>query len=158
MPTCGLILALDDDADDTDIMRFLFRRAGVTHPMQIYHRGEELITELTGLLRKSARAVLPMLCFLDVNMPSMSGHDVLRWIRKEPRFDPISVVMLSSSEDPADIRQAAEAGAQCYLAKHPQPEILKRIVEEAERVELRGSARRWFGLPANLMLRFGPMA
>ncbi len=65
--------------------------------------------------------------------------------------------MLSSSEHPDDVRQAAENGAQCYLAKYPNPNVLRRVLEEAERISNSGSSvsKEWFGLPANLLLRWG---
>lgn len=156
-PQPGVILTVDDDEDDIALLRLLFRKAGVTLPLEIYQRGEDLIAALSALVAKSVNAVLPLLCFLDVRMPGMSGHDLLRWIRQQPELDAVSVVMLSSSEHPDDVKQAAENGAQCYLAKYPQPAILKRVVEEAARIANLAPvpAQEWFGLPANLLLRWG---
>lgn len=153
----SIIVAVDDDEDDIDLMRLLFRKAGIEHPIDVYRRGEDLIATLSGMLKKSVNAVMPLLCFLDVKMPCVSGHEVLRWIRGQRPLDALSVVMLSSSEHPDDIKQAAENGAQCYLAKYPQPAVLKRVVDEAERVTSVAPvpAREWFGLPANLLLRWG---
>ncbi len=153
----GVILAVDDDEDDIDLMRLLFRKAGVTHPLEVHRRGEDLMASLSAVLKKSVEAVLPLLCFLDVKMPSASGHEILRWIRSQPELDRLSVVMLSSSDHPEDVKQAAIGGAQCYLAKYPQPAVLRRVIEEAERLSEAGAAvaKEWFGLPANLLLRWG---
>lgn len=152
-----VIMAADDDEDDIDLMRLLFRKAGITHPVEVYRRGEDLMAALSALLKGSVKAVMPLLCFLDVKMPCVTGHEVLRWIRKQPEFDSLSIVMLSSSEHPDDVKRAAEDGAQCYLAKYPQPAVLKRVVDEAERVAglVAAPAKEWFGLPANLLLRWG---
>ncbi len=156
-PQPSVILTVDDDEDDIALLRLLFRKAGVTLPLEIFQRGEDLITTLSALVTKSVNAVLPLLCFLDVRMPGMSGHELLRWIRQRPELDGVSVVMLSSSEHPDDVKQAAENGAQCYLAKYPQPAILKRVVDEAARIASIAPvpAQEWFGLPANLLLRWG---
>lgn len=153
----SVVLAVDDDEDDIDLMRLLFRKAGVTYPIEVYRRGEDFIDALTAIMNKSVNAVLPLLCFLDVKMPSISGHEILRWIRQHPALDTLSVVMLSSSEHPEDVKQAAVGGAQCYLAKYPQPAVLKKVFEEAERISASGAAiaKEWFGLPANLLLRWG---
>jgi CheY-like chemotaxis protein len=157
LPQRSIIVAVDDDKDDIDLMRLLFRKAGVVHPIEVYHRGEEMMAALTTLTKKSVKAVLPLLCFLDVKMPSINGHELLKWIRAQPLLDSVSVVMLSSSEHPDDVKRAAENGAQCYLAKYPQPAVLKRVLDEAERMAaLNGSAaKEWFGLSANLLLRWG---
>lgn len=160
IPPRSVILAVDDDEDDIDLMRLLFRKAGVSFPMEIYRRGEDLmdaLTALVGNVRKSVEAAFPLLCFLDIKMPSISGHEVLRWIRQQPELNALAVVMLSSSEHPEDIRRAADGGAQCYLAKYPQPLVLKRVLDEAQRISDSGVAiaQEWFGLPANLLLRWG---
>jgi two-component system response regulator len=156
--TCqrSVILAVDDDDDDIDLMRLLFHKAGVTHPVEIYRQGEDLIAALTTLVEKSPH-LLPLLCFLDVKMPSINGHELLRWIREKSQFDRLAVVMLSSSEHPEDVKQAAVGGAQCYLAKYPHPTVLKQVLDEAERVFSSGArvSSEWFGLSSNLLLRWG---
>jgi CheY-like chemotaxis protein len=153
----SIILAVDDDEDDIDLMRLLFRKAAIVHPVEVYRQGEQLIAALTALLTRSVEAVIPVLCFLDVKMPSINGHEVLRWIRQQPQLDRLAVVMLSSSEHPDDVRQAAEGGAQCYLSKYPHPAVLKSVLDEAMRLGSNGTTVRaeWFGLPANLLLRWG---
>ena len=152
----SVILAVDDDDDDIDLMRILFRKAGVTHPVEVFQQGEDLMDALTAKVAESPEA-LPLVCFLDVKMPSISGHEVLRWIRQQPQLDGVAVIMLSSSEHPEDVKQAAEGGAQCYLAKYPDPSVLKRALDEAEHMSNSGAhvSKEWFGLPANLLLRWG---
>jgi CheY-like chemotaxis protein len=156
-PQRSVIVAVDDEEDDIDLMRLLFRKTGVDYPVEVYRQGEDLIQALSVLMEKSVQAVIPLLCFLDVKMPSINGHEVLRWIRRQRQLDGLSVVMLSSSEHPEDVRQAAENGAQCYLAKYPNPTVLRGVLEEAERISSSGAAvsKEWFGLPANLLLRWG---
>ena len=155
-PSRSIIVAVDDDEDDIDLMRLLFRKAGVNHPIDVYRRGEDLMSALSGFVKKSVEAaVMPLLCFLDVKMPCVSGHEILRWIRQQPQFDGLAVVMLSSSEHPDDVKQAADNGAQCYLSKYPQPAVLRRVINEAERLGAADIAQEWFGIPANLMLRWG---
>jgi len=149
-----VIVAADDDEDDIDLLKLLFRKAGITQPLEVFRHGEELIESLQHRLKKAA-AALPMLCLLDVKMPGISGHDVLRWIRGQSRLDAMPVVMVSSSELPDDVKLAAEQGAQCYLAKYPQPSVLRRLVDEAQNFAQGPTAGTWFGLPANLLLRWG---
>lgn len=148
----NIIAAVDDDADDVDLLRLLLRKAGIAHPLQIYGEGEAVVGALSKLVDDSIKALSPLLCFLDVKMPAMSGLDVLRWIRSQPALDPLPVVMLSSSDDPADIKQAAQHGAQCYLAKYPQPATLREVVGEAERFAQGAPASECFRMPTNLLL------
>jgi CheY-like chemotaxis protein len=147
-----MILAADDDSDDADLLRLLLRKAGLPNPVEVFREGEELITSLSRLVQTSLKALRPLLCFLDIKMPTMNGHDVLRWIRAQPALDRLPVIMLSSSEHPRDIQQAAQNGAQCYLTKYPQPAILRQVVQDAHRFTLGTPAEECFCLPANLLL------
>jgi CheY-like chemotaxis protein len=148
----GVIVAVDDDADDVDLLRLLLRKAGIDQPIQFYRDGEDLIAALSAIVENSIKSIRPLLCFLDIKMPAMTGHDVLRWIRSQRALDPVPIVILSSSDHPSDIKQAAEAGAQCYLAKYPQPGILKEVIHEAERFALGAPADECFRMPTNLLL------
>jgi CheY-like chemotaxis protein len=151
----SIIAAVDDDADDVDLLRLLLRKAGISHPLQIYGEGEAVVSAMSKLVDDSIKAIWPLLCFLDVKMPAMSGLDVLRWIRSHRSLDPLPIVMLSSSDHPEDIKQAAQHGAQCYLAKYPQPATLREVVDEAERFALGAPASECFLMPKNLLLTRG---
>ncbi len=149
----SLIVGADDDADDVDLLRILLRKAGIDHPTHFYRQGEEIVAALGELIESSLKkAICPLLCFLDVKMPAMNGHDVLKWIRSQPALDLLPVVMLSSSDHPDDIKQAAQNGAQCYLTKYPQPAILREVIDEAERLALGAPAAECFRMPTNLLL------
>jgi CheY-like chemotaxis protein len=148
----GGILALEDDRDDIDLLRLLLRKAGVPDALQVYREGEAVVSALTKVVKNALKAARPLLCFLDVKTPSLGGHDVLRWIRGQPALDRLPVVVLSGSEHPKDIQQAAAEGAQCYLAKYPQPGVLRQVAEEAERFRQGVPADECFCFPANLLL------
>ena len=54
---------------------------------------------------------------LDLQMPRVSGLEVLKWIREQSEFTLLPVVILSSSDQAPDARQAYELGANSYLIK-----------------------------------------
>jgi CheY-like chemotaxis protein len=149
------ILVADPDADDVAIIELLLKKAGIEHPVEICRCSDDLIGCLSKLLKQTVGCVLPLLCFLEIGLPSTDGHEVLRWIREQPQFDGMSVVMVSTSEHPTDVKKAAHAGAQCYLAKYPHPSVLRAVIDEAKRLDGQTVADEWFGLRANLLLRWG---
>ncbi len=151
-PLNPIVLAVDDDADDIDLLRLLLRKAGIPNPIEVYREGEQIIQALSKFAQNSLKAIKPLLCFLDVKMPGMTGHEVLKWIRAQPALERLPVVMLSSSEHPDDIKQAAQNGAQCYLSKYPQPAVLKELIDEAERFAQGVPANECFRFPTNLLL------
>lgn len=60
---------------------------------------------------------LPQLILLDLNMPGMNGFDVLRRLKTDPAMRGIPVIILSTSEDPRDVRRCYESAAASYIAK-----------------------------------------
>jgi CheY-like chemotaxis protein len=61
--------------------------------------------------------VLPALILLDLNLPKLDGFEVLRAIRADARLRAIPVVVVSSSSDGRQVRQAYELGANAYMVK-----------------------------------------
>ncbi|MCW6037837.1 response regulator [Spirulina subsalsa FACHB-351] len=59
----------------------------------------------------------PDLILLDLNMPAMNGIETLMWLKQNPKFSKIPVVIFSSSDHPDDIKQCYELGANCYIRK-----------------------------------------
>ena len=62
--------------------------------------------------------------FLDIEMPGMNGLELLRRLRQEPRWQQLSVVMLTAHEAGPVSQQALDMGAQAYLTKPYSPQQL----------------------------------
>ena len=74
----------------------------------------------------------PDIIVLDVNLPKHNGDEVLRQVRADPRLHTVPVVMLTSSESPADQARAVELGADLYIRK---PSDLDELMEIAKVIE-----------------------
>jgi DNA-binding response OmpR family regulator len=83
-------------------------------------------TALQVLGRESFNLVL-----LDINMPGMTGFDILRLMRSRPKRP--KILMMTAQRDPATIMKAMEQGADGYLAKPFKPQDLVKRVETALR-------------------------
>lgn len=148
-----VIFAADDDHDDLTLLSLLLRKAGVEYPVQLFKRGEDIVAALAKLMENSVSSALkPVMCFLDVKLPPLDGHEVLRWMRAHAALDSVPVVMLSDSEAPKDVTSAVQHGAQCYLTKYPQPAVLREVVSDAERFVLGAPADECFRIPTNQLL------
>jgi len=71
----------------------------------------------------------PELIFLDVNLPDLSGLDVCRRLRREPRLAGARIVMLTAAAQQDDITRGLAAGASQYLTKPFSPVRLLTMVE-----------------------------
>ena len=66
---------------------------------------------------RAGGAAMPHLIMLDLNMPGMNGFDVLKRLKTDPTMCGIPVIILSTSEDPHDVRRSYEYAAASYIAK-----------------------------------------
>lgn len=147
-PSTPVVYFVDDEAVDRQFFGQLLQQPGLDYPCQAFACGEELLDALLQVLRG---APPPLVCFVDVKMAGMSGFDVLRWIRCQHTLDCVPVIMMSSSEDPVALSDAASSGAQCYVAKFPTAGQLRELMFEAERYSVAHSASASFQVPFNLL-------
>ena len=110
-----VILLVEDDADDEAVAIRALAGSGVAHTVHSVRDG----TDALAFLRAEAEAGrrLPMLVLLDLHLPRMNGHDVLRAIREDPRTRAIPVVVLTTSEEPSDLERSYDLGANSFIRK-----------------------------------------
>ena len=72
----------------------------------------------------------PDVVILDVMMPDISGLEVLRFMRREPKLENIPVILVSAKSMPSDIKIGMDAGASRYLTKPVSFLELKKAVDE----------------------------
>jgi PleD family two-component response regulator len=112
------VLAVDDDATTTAIVRAVVTRSGMT--CHVATNGRQAL--------ESAKALQPSAIVLDVNMPFIDGFEVLTTLRNDPQTADIPVVMLTSVQQESDIVRGFGLGADDYVVKPFNPmELLARI-------------------------------
>jgi CheY-like chemotaxis protein len=123
----ALILLAEDDENDIFLMRRAFEAAKIPNPLFVVQNGQEAVNYLAGHGDYSARDRYPRpaLLLLDLKMPWMDGFDVLAWLRKQPQFDGLPVVVLTSSKLQSDIDKSRELGVYDYRVK---PHAFKDLV------------------------------
>ena len=132
MSDAGVILLVEDDSADVLLLRRAFMKGGITHPLRVAPDGAEAIAYVAGSGGYADRAQhpRPSIVLLDIKLPSMSGFDVLSWIRQDPASSRLPVIMLSSSTHPADISRAYDAGANGYHGKPSDAEGFTALVDK----------------------------
>jgi len=132
------VLHIDDDPNDIELLRAAASRAKAHFNLQNVEDGEKAIAYLTGAGMYADRHSfpLPALILLDIKMPRATGLEMLKWIRQNPEFVHLPVVVLSGSELHEDIRQAYAIGANSYLIKPLGFEALVDLVRDVKAVWL----------------------
>jgi CheY-like chemotaxis protein len=131
MTTDRPILLVEDNEDDVFLMKRAMKTAGVINPLKVVEDGQEAIDYLSGAGKYTDRAKhpLPSVVFLDLKLPIRTGHEVLAWIRQQEQFSSLVVIVLTSSNEPADLKRCYALGANSYLVKPPTPEQLEELAK-----------------------------
>ena len=126
------ILIVEDDQDEALLIERALKRAGVSAPTNVVPDGDAAIAYLDrsrDYLHDDERKA--QLVLLDLNLPRVSGFDVLRWIRRDAMSRTLPIVVLTSSDEPSDISAAYDLGANSYVVK---PRGLAELAEVARRL------------------------
>jgi len=108
------ILLIEDSDDDAFFFRWTLEKSGFHCDFERVANGPNAI-EYLDRARQSGR--IPDAVFLDLKMPGMSGFEVLEWARSEKFDPPLNILVLSGSDQDADVRQARALGVEHYLVK-----------------------------------------
>lgn len=123
------VMIVEDDEDDMLLLARRLQRAGVRNTLLHFANGGDAFMFLKPFCASEKNAgPLPCLMFLDVNMPGLSGFDVLAWARQQPALANLKIVVLSGATEPWDAKIAAKLGADEYLMKFPEGQVLAEVV------------------------------
>jgi CheY-like chemotaxis protein len=111
------ILLVDDDDNDTELLRFALMGAGFTHPLTHFRNGS--ITLAYFKYTKATGSLVPHVMLLDVNMPLIDGVRALHRLRKESSFRDLPVIILTGADDPSKRCELAHLGIFRFLKKQP---------------------------------------
>lgn len=108
------ILYIEDNEDFIDVVeRAMVQIDGKT----IMHTIEDGALALSTLDRMVENKSKPRLILIDLNLPGLSGLDLLRKIKETPALRYVPAVIFSTSDNPKDIRTSLEFGANAYVTK-----------------------------------------
>jgi len=133
-PTLPPLLLVDDCEDDIFLLRHRLREGGITNPILSFTSSAQTLRWLETRLSDDT---MPSLIFTDIKMPDGEGFGLIREVRAQRQWDDMRLVVLTSSNDPADLERALEAGANGYLIKFPPTDLLAEFVQHGP----------WFAMP-----------
>ncbi|WP_051808522.1 response regulator [Actinoplanes subtropicus] len=113
-PNDGTILLVEDSPDDVVLTKRALRKNNIGNRVIVADDGEQAIEYL---LPANGKPIVPELILLDINLPKLSGLDVLRAIRSDERTKYLSVVVLTTSSEEQDIVSSYDLGANSYVRK-----------------------------------------
>lgn len=122
------LLIIEDNPGDVRLLEEAFQELRAHVNIHVAKDGAE---GLEMLMRPSQGRTgwRPDLILLDLNLPKVSGHDVLARIKTHPQTSPIPVIILTSSRAESDVRRAYALHANAYLRK---PSTLDGLMTAAQ--------------------------
>lgn len=105
----GRILLVEDNPDDIELTLRAFRKHDLVDQVDVVTDGQQALAHLTS--------ELPAVVLLDLELPRVSGLEVLRRLRADARTQTLPVVVLTSSMEDRDVRQSYALGANSYIQK-----------------------------------------
>ena len=131
MSELPLILQVEDDPNDVMLMELIHRRGKFASRLHVVGDGEEAVGYLQGLDHFVDRPLnpFPKLVLLDLKLPKKSGLEVLQWMRSNPTTRRLPVLMLTSSNQPEDIKSAYDLGVNSYLIKPSDLDTLAAMLK-----------------------------
>ena len=138
----AIILVADDSSDDSELLKRAFQKSGLHNPVQLLTDGRQVIDYLRHEASHSIELpALPLLLFLDLNMPRCTGFNVLDWVRKQPHLQSLPTIVFSNSDQPSDIEESLRLGAHGYWVKPSRFEDLLKMVAKLKAVLSRVTSR-----------------
>jgi chemotaxis family two-component system response regulator Rcp1 len=122
------VLLVEDSPGDVRLTREAFRDANTAINLSVAPDGLEAMAFLRkeGAYRKAPR---PDLILLDLNLPRMDGREVLALIKADANLRTIPTVILTMSQEQADIAKSYQLQINCYLSKPAQWDALASLVK-----------------------------
>ncbi len=113
------ILVVEDTEDDVFFLKRALRDSKIDYPLNVVVDGKQALDYLQGIGDYADRSLypLPFLILLDLKLPYVMGLDVLQWIRRQPIFADMPVVVLTSSQHDRDMKETSRLGGDGYIIK-----------------------------------------
>ncbi|MEO5967061.1 MAG: response regulator [Ferruginibacter sp.] len=120
------ILCVDDDADDRELLGDIMNKVA---PEVIVVFAEDGLQAMDLLQKGHELKNLPCLIVLDLNMPFLDGRQTFERIKANPNYDNIPLVILSTSDSPAD-KDSFKKGGIPFFVKPVEMSVLKNIAQQ----------------------------
>jgi len=120
-------MLVEDNPEDIAFTRIMLRKNELDRHLVVAENGKGAIQALEVLAVDKSE--IPDLILLDINLPDISGIDLLTRLKGDSRFAKIPVVMLTGSNVDDDIQRSYDLGASTYLVKPISKDALMLVVQ-----------------------------
>ena len=124
------VLLVEDNPSYQDLMLVAFEENDIDHNLHIVSNAEDALLFLRQD-RKYRDSPSPDIIILDLDLPRMHGHELLKIIKKDIKYKLIPVIVFTSSNHQKDILESYNLKANCYLSKPYELDDFLAIVQKS---------------------------
>lgn len=127
------IWLIEDSPTDVYVIKEVLKESRLEFALRVATDGESALSLIAAVEQGSAGAA-PDVILLDLNLPKVSGTEILKEIRKASRFAGIPVIIVTSSDSPADVYATQKLGATAYFRKPSDLDEFMRLKDVIQTV------------------------
>jgi len=125
------IVMVEDDEGHARLIEKNIRRAGVHNEIVPFADGTSALDFLLGKDRSGEVSIgRYLLILLDLNLPDMTGIDILEKVKTNPHTKHLPVVILTTTDDEAEIKRCYDLGANVYITKPVEYESFANAIRQ----------------------------
>lgn len=121
------IVMVEDDEGHARLIEKNVRRAGVSNEIRHFVDGT---SALGHMFQEEVRANGPLLVLLDLNLPDMSGIDILAKLKADDRLKRAPVIVLTTTDDQREIQRCYDLGCNVYITKPVEYETFAQAIRQ----------------------------
>lgn len=123
------ILVVEDSAADFQTMKRLFKKAEILNPVEHCETGQQAIDFLNKIKSGNGEATRPGLILLDLNLPGISGREILKQVKTAESLKSIPVIIFTTSDSERDINECYLQGANSYVTKPVDLDKFREVID-----------------------------
>jgi CheY-like chemotaxis protein len=122
-----VIIMIEDDPGHARLIEKNIRRAGVNNEIRHFESGT---AALRHVFQPEVRDNGPLLVLLDLNLPDMSGTDILEKLKADEKLKRAPVVVLTTTDDQREIQRCYSLGCNVYITKPVEYETFSQAIRQ----------------------------
>jgi CheY-like chemotaxis protein len=124
------IVMIEDDEGHARLIERNIRRAGVNNPLESFSNGTSALSYLFGPDGKATDGIGSTLILLDLNLPDMSGIDILQKVKNDPHLKRAPVIVLTTTDDKREVQRCYDLGCNVYITKPLNYESFANAIQQ----------------------------
>ena len=125
------ILLIEDNEGDILLTKEALNQVMLPTTISVAKDGKEAINYLEKIA-PYVNSLIPDIILLDINLPKMNGHEVLKYLKTNNKFKHIPVIMFTTSSAEKDILESYKNYANCYITKPVEVDDFLNVIKSIE--------------------------